>query len=350
MEARDLAFAMVVKNEAPLLGRLLDRVKTLVSEFVIVDTGSSDGTQTIALQYTPSLLYWPLTGDFGAARNTGLSQTHRPWTLVIDADEWPTDELLEWIRSFTPPDHIDGVFLPRHNLLDGKPLVGGLEWENHMRLFRQSYRYESGLHESVVVPEERSMVAPRKSHLVHDKPSIRQTEQNALYTRIGTDRRIYLNLGCGGKTIRNWINVDAQALPGVDKVHDMHEPLPYPDQYATRVWASHVLEHFNPRVASGVLSDWMRVLKVGGIIELAFPDLAAILERYHEGNLQYVDLISALYGLGTDTYNTHRNAFDWPWIAGQLGWWGAEQIERIPESWQNLVVRAVKVRHVESIL
>ena len=36
---------MIVKNEAPVIDRCLASVKLLVDSWVIVDTGSSDGTQ-----------------------------------------------------------------------------------------------------------------------------------------------------------------------------------------------------------------------------------------------------------------------------------------------------------------
>ena len=35
---------MIVKNETPVLGRLFASVKDIISNYVIVDTGSTDGT------------------------------------------------------------------------------------------------------------------------------------------------------------------------------------------------------------------------------------------------------------------------------------------------------------------
>lgn len=35
---------MIVKNETPVLGRLFASVKDIISYYVIVDTGSTDGT------------------------------------------------------------------------------------------------------------------------------------------------------------------------------------------------------------------------------------------------------------------------------------------------------------------
>lgn len=45
-----LSLCMIVKNERANLGRCLDSVRNLVNEMVVVDTGSTDGTQDMARQ------------------------------------------------------------------------------------------------------------------------------------------------------------------------------------------------------------------------------------------------------------------------------------------------------------
>ena len=42
-----LCLCMIVKNEAPVIRRCLDSVRSLIDYWVIVDTGSTDGTQDI---------------------------------------------------------------------------------------------------------------------------------------------------------------------------------------------------------------------------------------------------------------------------------------------------------------
>ena len=40
-----ISLTMIVKNEVKVLERCIDSVKAIVDEFVIVETGSKDGTQ-----------------------------------------------------------------------------------------------------------------------------------------------------------------------------------------------------------------------------------------------------------------------------------------------------------------
>jgi glycosyltransferase involved in cell wall biosynthesis len=46
-----LCLNMIVKNEAHVIRRCLDSVRRFISHWVIVDTGSSDGTQAVIRQH-----------------------------------------------------------------------------------------------------------------------------------------------------------------------------------------------------------------------------------------------------------------------------------------------------------
>ena len=47
-----ISLCMILKDEEDVLDRCLSSVKGLVDEIIIVDTGSTDATKQIALQYT----------------------------------------------------------------------------------------------------------------------------------------------------------------------------------------------------------------------------------------------------------------------------------------------------------
>ena len=83
---------MIVKNEAPVIERCLASVKPWIDHWVIVDTGSSDGTQdTIRafLRDIPGSLHERPWRNFAHNRNEAL-ELARPaagYLLFIDADE-----------------------------------------------------------------------------------------------------------------------------------------------------------------------------------------------------------------------------------------------------------------------
>lgn len=82
-----ISLCMIVKNEERILRRCLDSVADLVDEIIIVDTGSTDGTKSIAAEYTESVFDFEWTDDFSAARNFAFSRACKEYIYSADADE-----------------------------------------------------------------------------------------------------------------------------------------------------------------------------------------------------------------------------------------------------------------------
>ena len=80
--------ALIVKDEARVLGRCLTSIRPIVDEIVVVDTGSSDDSVAIPRSFGARVLHRPWDGDFSAARNFGLDHMASQWILYIDADEY----------------------------------------------------------------------------------------------------------------------------------------------------------------------------------------------------------------------------------------------------------------------
>jgi glycosyltransferase involved in cell wall biosynthesis len=93
---------MIVKNEAPVIRRCLDSVRPLIDHWVIVDTGSTDGTQEIIRTHMaglPGTLHERPWVDFAHNRSESLAlaRPHADYSLVIDADDFlePVDRSSE---------------------------------------------------------------------------------------------------------------------------------------------------------------------------------------------------------------------------------------------------------------
>lgn len=83
---------MIVKDECSVIERCLESVRPLVSTWVIVDTGSSDGTQDVIRKYfkdIPGELHERPWVNFGHNRNEALdlARGKADYILFIDADE-----------------------------------------------------------------------------------------------------------------------------------------------------------------------------------------------------------------------------------------------------------------------
>jgi glycosyltransferase involved in cell wall biosynthesis len=187
-----LSLHLIVKDEEELLGKLLAHVTPYVGEMVIVDTGSLDGTVAVAREFTRRVYTYDLNGDFGAARNFALERAMLPWILHLDADEWPTMELLTYLHGFTSAGEIkgvDGLSIVRHNLVGGQE-IGKATWERHVRVFRSKLRFMGRLHEKLMIDPTRIMEVPKSLILRHYKTAERQERQNQFYMRWEEQRAI----------------------------------------------------------------------------------------------------------------------------------------------------------------
>ena len=91
-ERATVCLNMIVKNEAKVIARCLASARPFIDAWVIVDTGSSDGTQGLireALQGVPGELFERPWRNFGANRTEALelARGRADYTLIIDADE-----------------------------------------------------------------------------------------------------------------------------------------------------------------------------------------------------------------------------------------------------------------------
>ncbi|WP_349305819.1 glycosyltransferase family 2 protein [Bacillus sp. FJAT-49711] len=82
-----ISLCMIVKNEENTLGRCLETIKDLVEEIIIVDTGSTDKTKEVAMQFTDKIFDFDWIDDFAAARNYSFQFASQEYTMWLDADD-----------------------------------------------------------------------------------------------------------------------------------------------------------------------------------------------------------------------------------------------------------------------
>lgn len=92
---------------------------------------------------------------------------------------------------------------------------------------------------------------------------------------------VRLHLGCGGRLLDGWINVDLVGQPA-DLPWDVRNRLPFSDGSVTAVFHEHLLEHLPITAAMPLLRESRRVLRTNGILRIGVPDF----ERYVRGYLQ----------------------------------------------------------------
>ena len=108
-----------------------------------------------------------------------------------------------------------------------------------------------------------------------------------------------LHLGCGRNILPGWLNSDLE--PGSSNIAriDMTERLPFEDACFDYMFSEHVIEHLSYEQGLGMLCECHRVLRPGGRIRIATPDLAFLVDLYaaekSDLQLRYIDWATVGY-------------------------------------------------------
>jgi glycosyltransferase involved in cell wall biosynthesis len=87
-----ISAAIITLDEEQNLGRCLASLRGVADEVVVVDSGSTDGTERIAREGGAVFLHQPWLG-YGPQKNLAAERASHEWILSLDADEALSDEL-----------------------------------------------------------------------------------------------------------------------------------------------------------------------------------------------------------------------------------------------------------------
>lgn len=145
--AQTVCLNMIVKDESPVIKRSLSSVKNMIDYWVIVDTGSTDGTQQIIKEFMkdiPGELHERPWVNFEHNRNEALAlaKNKGDYVLFIDADEQ-----LEFSQAFLRP------FLDQDCYL----ISVRQEFSDILRVFlvknSMNWTWKGVLHEELICPQ-----------------------------------------------------------------------------------------------------------------------------------------------------------------------------------------------------
>lgn len=112
-----------------------------------------------------------------------------------------------------------------------------------------------------------------------------------------------VHLGCGTEVYPGWINLDSETwrnTVGVDQ-GDLRDLNRFADSTVDVISCHHALEHIPGVDIIPTLQEWARVLKVGGVLDLAMPDIELTAKAFlanpsHENKWSYSGSLGAIYG------------------------------------------------------
>lgn len=153
---------------------------------------------------------------------------------------------------------------------------------------------------------------------------------------------VCLNLGGGDVPIPGYLTVDRKTggevfpirVPVADAEYlgnaAIREDMPtagVADNSIHSVRASHCLEHFGHRERMAVLAEWVRVLKPGGKIQIAVPDMAVMYQAFANKQADW-PLEGYMYGGQVDENDFHKSAYTEGGLTALMLMSGIERIRR----------------------
>lgn len=125
-----------------------------------------------------------------------------------------------------------------------------------------------------------------------------------------------LHLGCGGNLIAGWLNADLHPSRRQVIPVDCTRRLPFADGTFVRVYSEHMIEHIPFAAARAMLAECRRVMKPGGAIRIATPDLAQVCRMHDRSRdplvAEYLEWSRPRYavdGPGTDAAHVINSLF-----------------------------------------
>jgi predicted SAM-dependent methyltransferase len=172
---------------------------------------------------------------------------------------------------------------------------------------------------------------------------------------------VKVNLGCGLQVAPGWVNIDgslnaliaaaphwmcslAYKFSGANAFyskeyycstlqnnlfihHNLAYGIPLQNEVADFIYSSHFLEHLDQASGQRLMEECFRVLKPGGVLRIAVPDLEYAWEMYRRGEKERMIHDFFFTGEGGGL-GQHRYAYDYQMLSTLLHDVGFNQVER----------------------
>ena len=182
-----LSVAIITLNAATQLDACLQSAR-FGDEIVVVDSGSSDGTQALAQRHGARVVHQDWLG-FGPQKQFAVETASHEWVLCLDADERVTPELQAAIENALKDPSTAAFRFARCNRFLGRYLRHGEGYPDwSLRLFdrRQARWSDDAVHEKVIT---QGRIGELPGDLLHDSAESLAsylTKQNR-YTTLAAD-------------------------------------------------------------------------------------------------------------------------------------------------------------------
>jgi glycosyltransferase involved in cell wall biosynthesis len=200
----NISFAITAHNEHVELDRLLkqltDNINSKDEIVVQLDTTATDEVVHVIEKYNLIKYYFPLNNDFATFKNNLKSHCTKEWIFFIDADEYLSDNLLDYIHEILGANKgiVDVISVPRINTVEGltrehidkwrwfvddNGYVNYPDYQTRICANKKDIEWKNKVHERLSGWKTIANL-PHGYDLIHPKTIERQEKQNSFYDTI----------------------------------------------------------------------------------------------------------------------------------------------------------------------
>ena len=144
-----ISLCLIVKNEANNILDCLLSYAPVVSEMIVVDTGSTDHTKELVAKCGAKLFDAPWENDFSKARNISIEKASGDMILWTDADDYLSEENAILLHKLSEHGSVDTAY--SFIVMNSPDGINGTRF-SQVRMFprREDLRFKFRVHEQIV--------------------------------------------------------------------------------------------------------------------------------------------------------------------------------------------------------
>jgi len=177
-----LSFCAVVKDKFSNIKSLIDNVKDLADEIIIVDSGSEKKIVDYEKENADKVFQIPWNNDFAQLRNFAIKHSKGEWILALDSDETMTEQLKNKIKELIEnPGKWEGFYFNRIHYIDEPHSLK--DYWMHLRLYRRHAHYFGAVHESIKNLQFTKKIKCKDCFILHHNNRGYQRQKSLKYSR-----------------------------------------------------------------------------------------------------------------------------------------------------------------------
>lgn len=194
---------IITYNEEAIIETALKSLQRVCDEIIVFDSFSTDKTAEIVKQYG-CIVYSCEFDNHRNQKNRAIEKCRNEWILVIDADEYFDDELINNIHNLVEQNEIDCFGFARKNSIDNGELLCFPDFQT--RLFKNYVRYSGHPfhHHNIYYRNQKN--STEYGNIIHKKTKERATDQCNMYSTMTPQD--FKGSGIDYSNITNWETIN----------------------------------------------------------------------------------------------------------------------------------------------